>query len=106
MNNYSFVNEYLCNFNTNYTHVINDPKKLPCNAIVCRSCIENSINKNNYLKCNICFENHLINDIDKLKTDKRVKKQIKENFNNLFHGLFQYFKDYYKDSKGLYDKKI
>ena len=93
----------MCKF-TNYLHVCNDAKILPCNFTACTACILNSIDNNGSLQCTLCKNVHKIKAIDDLPKNKKMKIKIKENYSQIFEAIFKKFQSCLFNLKNILDE--
>jgi hypothetical protein len=95
--------EFICKF-SNYLHICNDAKILPCGFTVCTACILNSIDKKGCLRCNLCKNNHRIESIDDLPKNKKMKSLIKQNYSQIFEVIFNKFQGCFLNLKNILDE--
>jgi hypothetical protein len=71
----------VCKFDLTNCHLISKAIILPCGYTVCKDCIQNSIIRFGFIKCNFskCTKKHNLNSIDSLFVNKAVDEIIENN---------------------------
>ena len=91
------------------THILNDPRVLPCGYTMCKECILNAMQANDKkFKCNFdnCQREHLIADIDQLGKNHLVAKVLTENINYLSNDLLKKLQAQFQSFIGKIEVKI
>ena len=85
------------------THILKDPRVLPCGYTMCKECIIDSMLINDKkFKCNFenCQREHLIADIEQLGKNHLVAKVLTENINYLSNDLLKKLQSQFENFKG------
>jgi hypothetical protein len=102
-NTFLYENIVTCKLDSNNDHIYKEPKVLPCGHTACLECVLKNIDHNGVLKCNFknCNQEHVIKDLNNLKTNFVVELAVSENIETLTSNLFAKLQRLYKDTKGI-----
>ena len=82
-------------------HFIQKPISISCGHSICRNCLPFSEEKNLDMKCNICNEMNIIDNLRLVKESIPAKKLLTVYIDKLFPIVHERFDSSFKDLKGL-----
>lgn len=95
----------VCRYNPRNTHLIEQPKVLPCGNTVCLKCIVTNLQDTRQLNCLCCGRVHQINDHKQLPTNNIVDNLIKMNIKSANDTIIKKFKLQHEELKELFINK-
>lgn len=98
--------ELRCRLDKDDEHFLSEPRVLPCANSACLECIKRLRDSDNCLKCQLCNEEHRIDDLAELPTNQSIIDQINLNSDEITDEIVERLNKYVEKLNGKFGKVL